>query len=75
MAELCDRLEALGFFPAGVLPFGLRGRHAMLLQYLNNVRIDPTRLCVAGQDAQEFLAYLFRIAPSNQGLAASLVGA
>ncbi len=37
LAELC---EEMGFFFSGVLPFGLRGQHSLILQYRNNLSLD-----------------------------------
>ena len=50
--------EALGFFFAGILPYGLNGRHAITLQYLNNVMIDVDKLKLFSPEAIKILEYI-----------------
>ncbi len=52
------RCEELGFFLAGVLPGAANGREALILQYLNNVRIDYDRLKLYSAEAQELARYI-----------------
>ena len=54
---LCSRFEELGFFMAGVLPFYHIG-DTLILQYLNNVHIDYSKIQVAPGAAQEILDYV-----------------
>jgi serine/threonine-protein kinase RsbW len=56
-ALLCEDFEKLGFFIAGILPFSHVGE-ALLLQYLNNVNIDYSKIMVASGSAQEMLDYV-----------------
>ena len=53
----CTEFEKLGFFFAGLLPFSHIG-DTLMLQYLNNVPIDYSRIRVASQAAQEILDYV-----------------
>ena len=55
---LIEGCEMLGFFFSGVLPFGLRGRHAVILQYLNNIDIDFEKIKMYNPLAQELLSYI-----------------
>ncbi|MDD5009528.1 MAG: GNAT family N-acetyltransferase [Syntrophorhabdaceae bacterium] len=55
--ELCSKFEELGFFIAGILPFYHTG-DALILQYLNNVSIDYSKIQVAPGLAQEILDYV-----------------
>lgn len=58
MAALyCKEFEKLGFFVAGVLPFYHEG-DALILQYLNNVSIDYSRIHAVTGPAQEILSYI-----------------
>jgi serine/threonine-protein kinase RsbW len=54
---LCSRFEELGFFIAGILPFYHIG-DTLILQYLNNVQIDYSKIQVASETAQEILDYV-----------------
>jgi serine/threonine-protein kinase RsbW len=55
--ELCSKFEELGFFIAGILPFYHTG-DTLILQYLNNVPIDYSKIQVAPGAAQEILDYV-----------------
>ena len=55
--ELCSKFEELGFFIAGILPFYHTG-DTLILQYLNNVSIDYSKIQVAPGLAQEILDYV-----------------
>jgi len=48
---VAGQLESLGLFFGGILPFGLTGRHALILQYLNNVKIDFNRINLVHPEA------------------------
>jgi len=56
--QLAEACEKLGFFFSGVLPFGLRGRHALIMQYLNNLAIDFEKITLYDPFAQELLNYV-----------------
>lgn len=56
--QLADEFEGMGFFFAGVLPFGLSGRDCLILQYLNNLRMDCSRVRVHSSFGQELLRYI-----------------
>lgn len=57
-AELSPRFEKLGFFYGGLLPFGLFGRHALILQYLNNVKIDYGKIRIYDEEAAVLFKYI-----------------
>ncbi|MBN1345574.1 MAG: GNAT family N-acetyltransferase [Phycisphaerae bacterium] len=61
---ICSGLEDIGFFLAGILPDGLRGRDALILQYLNNLRIDFDRIKLHSTAANELLDYIRQLEPS-----------
>ena len=50
--------EQMGFFFSGILPRGLDGRDALILQYLNNLTIDYSMLAPFSGEAQKLLAYV-----------------
>jgi serine/threonine-protein kinase RsbW len=50
--------DALGFFFSGVLPYGIAGRHALMLQYLNNVVIDFDRIKLFSPEAAGLLEFI-----------------
>jgi Histidine kinase-like ATPase domain len=54
-----ERLEALGFFFAGVVPEKNDG-DVLRLQYLNRVTIDPEQIQVASDFGRELLEYVLR---------------
>jgi serine/threonine-protein kinase RsbW len=54
---LCSRFEELGFFISGILPFYHIG-DALILQYLNNIHIDYSKIQVASEAAQDILDYV-----------------
>ena len=58
--EAASQAEALGFFFAGILPFGSAGRHALILQHLNNVRIDVGRIKLFSPEAALILKFIER---------------
>ena len=55
LAEVC---EEMGFFFAGILPFGLNGRHTLILQYLNNLAIDYSKIDLHDPFARQILDYV-----------------
>jgi serine/threonine-protein kinase RsbW len=52
------QFEKLGFFFAGILPGGLAGGDALILQYLNNVPLDYDAIQVKSATAKKLLAYV-----------------
>ncbi|MHC1726005.1 MAG: GNAT family N-acetyltransferase [Syntrophobacteraceae bacterium] len=59
---LADEFERMGFFFAGVLPFGLTGRDCLILQYLNNLRMEYSRVRVHSSFGQALLRYIQTVA-------------
>lgn len=55
--RLTEQFEEMGFFFAGILPSALP-EDALILQYLNNVPIDYSKIQVVSQGARELLAYV-----------------
>jgi serine/threonine-protein kinase RsbW len=55
--QFCERLEALGFFFAGVIP-ELVGDDVLRLQYLNEVEADLESVHLASDFAKELFAYV-----------------
>lgn len=64
-ARLCAELEAAGFFFAGLLPRGLDGDDALILQYLNNVAVDYDAIRTASSFGAELLEYIRRRDPDR----------
>ncbi|RPI79884.1 MAG: GNAT family N-acetyltransferase [Desulfobacteraceae bacterium] len=56
-ASLCAEFEKMGFFMAGILPFAHDG-DLLMLQYLNNVSIDYTKIQVASEAGRAILNYV-----------------
>jgi serine/threonine-protein kinase RsbW len=55
---LCPRFEELGFFFAGMLPFGLPSGDTLILQYLNTCCADYEAIQTAGRFAPDLVAYV-----------------
>lgn len=53
-----QQLEQRGFFFSGLLPFGLNGRHTLILQYMNNLAINYDIIKPYADSAQELLRYV-----------------
>lgn len=56
-AHITGELEKHGFFFAGILPRSRVGE-ALILQYLNNVDLDYSKICAHTDMAKEILAYI-----------------
>jgi len=56
-AVFTERLEELGFFFAGILPLAMP-EDALILQYLNNVPIDYSKIRVNSEGARKLLSYV-----------------
>lgn len=63
--HVSEKCEEMGFFYAGILPFSHVG-DALLLQYLNNVPIDYSKINVACDMGREILEYVKLSDPNNQ---------
>ncbi len=57
-AALASVLLSEGFLFAGVLPHGLRGHDALILQYLNNLKVSYDLINLHSSVAKELLAYV-----------------
>lgn len=55
--------EEFGFFFAGIFPAERRG-DALIMQYLNNVPIDYTKIKLEGQSGKDLLSYIRQNDPS-----------
>ncbi len=53
-----EQLEQLGFFFCGILPGGMKTGDALILQYLNNVRLDYDQIAIHSPGGKELLAYV-----------------
>lgn len=52
-----QEFENMGFFYAGILPFGLQGKDALIMQYMNNLKIDYGEIHTYSPWGQEILHY------------------
>jgi len=59
---LTEEFEKLGFFFAGILPCARFG-DALILQYLNNVDLDYSKIVAYSEAAKELLAYIQKLDP------------
>lgn len=57
-AELTEQFEKLGFFFWGIMPGFFPTGDALVLQYLNNVKIDYDEIHLYSQEARDLLAYI-----------------
>ena len=64
-ASLAEEMEKLGFFFAGVLPQAAVGE-ALVLQYLNNVELDYSKIQVHSEMAKRLLAYIRERDPNQE---------
>ena len=63
--SFCSEFENLGFFFAGVLPGGIKGGDALILQYLNNVPIDYSTIQLDSNIARKILAHIRKHDPNR----------
>jgi anti-sigma regulatory factor (Ser/Thr protein kinase)/GNAT superfamily N-acetyltransferase len=56
-SHVCEEIEGLGFFMAGIIPC-LHFEDTLILQYLNNVIIDYSRIRLHSPMAKEIVAYI-----------------
>lgn len=57
-AEIAEDCAEMGFFFAGILPYGMHGRHTLILQYLNNLAIDFNLIKLHTPFAGKLLEYV-----------------
>ncbi|MFH0761625.1 MAG: ATP-binding protein [Bacteroidota bacterium] len=55
--RMTEEIEKLGFFFAGIMPESRIGE-ALILQYLNNVDLDYSKICLVSDVAKELLSYI-----------------
>ena len=67
---LAEELEKLGFFFAGILPQAAVGE-ALVLQYLNNVELDYSKIQAHSDMAKRLLAYIQQRDPNQEAAMAS----
>jgi serine/threonine-protein kinase RsbW len=53
----------MGFFFAGILPLALAG-DTLILQYLNNVRIDYDKIVLYSEEARQIRDYVREMDPN-----------
>jgi len=56
--KTAEKLEQAGCFFGGILPFGLNGHHSLILQYLNNVKIDFDKINLLTDEAKVILKHI-----------------
>ncbi len=72
--QVCDAVEALGFFFCSVIPWAMGGRDALRLQ-LPLTPIDLSQVTIFGEFGAQLKAYIARSAASNEAESASTVSA
>ena len=50
--------ESIGFYFAGILPYGIDNQHCLILQFLNNVRIDFEGINLISTEASMVLNFI-----------------
>jgi len=63
-ALMAEEFEKLGFFFAGILPCSKIGE-AVILQYLNNVDLDYSKITAYSDVAKDVLAYIRERDPNS----------
>ncbi|MFP5213560.1 MAG: hypothetical protein ACLGPL_09295, partial [Acidobacteriota bacterium] len=63
------RLREMGFFLSGVLPDGLAGHDALILQYLNNLYIEYDSIRLFRPESLELLASIKEMDPVHRDVA------
>lgn len=64
-AQLAGLCEEMGFFFSGILPFGLRGRHSLILQYRNNLSLDYSAIQLYDPTALRLKNYIEQHDPNQ----------
>lgn len=59
MPYVSKECEDMGFFFAGIIPYAADGNHAMVFQYLNNLRFDFDAMHLSGSQAEMLKNYIF----------------
>ena len=54
---MCDELEECGFFFSGILP-GYPFNHTLILQYMNNIKIDFSKIVARSELAKKMMEYI-----------------
>jgi len=54
---MSEEIEKLGFFMGGIIPC-LHFEDTLILQYLNNAIVDPSKIKLYSPIAKEIVAYL-----------------
>ena len=62
---LVRHCEEMGFFFSGVLPYGLLGRHCLILQYCNNLALSYDAIKLHGQAANSLKEYIKQCDPNQ----------
>ena len=65
-ASTTAQIERQGFFFAGILPQGFKDGDALILQYLNNVRIHYDAIQVKSGMAKQLLEYVRQQDPNSE---------
>lgn len=63
-AQLTSDFEKMGFFFSGIMP-GSNGRDRLILQYLNNQRIDYEKIHINSDTGKKILEYIKKRDPSQ----------
>ena len=53
-----EEAEKLGFVSGAVLPFGIKNHHAPIMQYLNNVEVDASRIKLASPRDKQIMEFI-----------------
>lgn len=64
-AGFIEKCRSLGFFMAGALPKGVFDRHALILQFLNNVKMDYNKIKLYSNEARDLLRFIVADAPES----------
>lgn len=63
--DLVDQCENMGFFFCGVLPYGLRGCHCLILQYCNNLALSYEAIKLSSPAAEALKSYIQQCDPNQ----------
>ena len=63
-------LENIGFFFAGIIPDGMDGHDALILQYLNNLLVDCDNIHLHSDESQVLLSYIMSLDPVRRDVLA-----
>jgi anti-sigma regulatory factor (Ser/Thr protein kinase)/GNAT superfamily N-acetyltransferase len=68
--HLQTELGNIGFFFAGIVPDGIDGHDALILQYLNNLFVDADNIELHSDESREFLSYIMSLDPVRRDVLA-----